>query len=386
MQNFTYVNPTKIHFGEGAILKLGEELKALCVERALLVYGKASIFANGVHDAVMQQMATAGVEVVEHGGVQGNPVLSHTRAGIEKARHHEVDAICAVGGGSVIDEAKAICAGVNTNVDVWDLFTMKASPGEVLPLLAVCTLPATGSEMNGICVVTNEETKEKIAMVKPGALNPKVSFLDPEVTKTLTAEQTAFACTDILSHIMEAYFTTSAKRLPLQDNLLEGVAKATVEAMDLIMAHPDDYDARAAFMWAATMAWSGIAQAGIPGPSMPCHALEMPLSAVYDIAHGAGLSVVIPAWIRHSAKGHLSRIAAFAKAVFKVDACDAASIASALRVYYRRIGSPVTFVEAGIAHPDMDRLVQLASASLAQRGMTDYTPKVVRAIYNECME
>jgi alcohol dehydrogenase YqhD (iron-dependent ADH family) len=386
MQSFTYFNPTRVHMGAGVISKLSEELTAHGIQRVLLVFGRGSIRRNGVYAEVLTQLSNAGVEVVEHGGVQGNPVLSHARSGVALAKEARVDAICGVGGGSVIDEAKAIAAGAASNSDVWDFFSGNASPNQVLPLFTVCTLPATGSEMNGICVLTNEETQEKNALVKPGVLNPTVSFLDPHSTMTLSPVQTAYACTDILSHVMEAYFTAQTEWLPLQDNLMAGVCRATISAMDGILKKPDDYDARATFMWAATMAWSGIVQAGVPGTSMPCHALEMPMSAVYDMAHGAGLSVVIPAWIAQATEGHARRIRSFFKTVFDVDVPGMTDAARILRAYYQRIGSPVTFAGAGVSNPDVAQLVLLAAASFAQRGMTDYTTERIQNIYEACLQ
>ncbi len=384
MKPFTYVNPTEIQFGRGVIPRLGIALRRLGVKKVLLVYGGGSIHRNGVYETVATSLKSRGVTVVEHPGVRGNPVLSHVRAGIETARAESVDGVCGVGGGSVIDEAKAIAAGTGIRADVWELFAGRAAPKSPLPLVAVLTLPATGSEMNGITVVTNEETAEKNALVCPGVLNPRVSFLDPETTFSLPPRQTAFACTDILSHVMEAYFTTPAERLPMQDNLIEGVARGTVEAMETLLARPDDYDARAAFMWAATLGWSGICQAGIPDPSMPCHALEMPMSAVYDMPHGAGLSVVIPAWIRVVGERHERRIGRFFEAVFGETGSPEA-LAEALRRYYRHIGTPVTFAEAGTPSPDIDRLVRLASRAFVQRRMTDYTEPLIETIYRCCL-
>jgi hypothetical protein len=201
---------------------------------------------------------------------------------------------------------------------------------------------------------------------------------------SLSEKQTAYACTDILSHIMEAYFTTTAETLPVQDHLIEGLARGVVEAMAIIEETPHNYEARAAFMWAATLGWSGILQAGIPDPSMPCHALEMQLSAVYDMAHGAGLSVIIPAWIQNAGSNHRTRVSRFIKAVFGLDTSSTDEMAEVFRQYYRRIGSPVTFSEAGFPTPDIDRLASLASRALVQRKMTDYTPKLITAIYRDC--
>ena len=385
MQTFTYENPTRVHFGKGVIGRLGDELKAMGAKRVLLVYGKGSLKASGVYDAISAQLAAAGVHVVEHAGVSGNPLLSHVRVGIELVRNEQVDTICAAGGGSVMDESKAIAAGALASGDVWDFFCGKGAPTRMLPLLTICTLPATGSEMNGICVVTNEETRQKSALVKPGILNPLISFLDPETTMSLSPTQTAYACTDILSHVMEAYFTTTALRLPLQDNLMEGVCRATTEAMASIISNPADYKARATFMWSATMAWSGIIQAGIPAPSMPCHALEMPISGVYNVAHGAGLSIVIPAWLEIMGEQHKARIAQFTKTVLGENCTHTIKAGEMFRRYYRLIGSPVTFKDAGIESPDLDLLTGLAAEAFAQRGMNDYSTDVIRKIYNACV-
>jgi alcohol dehydrogenase YqhD (iron-dependent ADH family) len=383
MKNFTYENPTRVHFGRGVIRHLGDELKANGAQKVLLVYGGGSIKGNGVYDAVVEQLSMAGVATVEHGGVRGNPVLTHVREGIAKAREHRVDLILGVGGGSVIDESKAIAMGVVADCDVWEFFAKRRTAQATLPVFAILTLPATGSEMNGIAVVTNEETDEKNVVVYPGLLNPKVSFMDPETTLSLSPQQAAYACTDILSHMMEAYLTTSTPQLPVQDRIIEGVAHAAMESMRIILEIPSDYDARAAFMWSATLAWSGICQAGIPGWGMPCHALEMPLSAVYDIAHGAGLSIIIPAWMRVAGERHAHRILLFGRRILEVDANDVEEVAAALTEYYRSIGAPVSCTEVGIAEVDVDHLSELAMAAFTQRGMTDYSIETIQMIYNK---
>ena len=385
MNEFSYINPTKIHFGRGAAGHLAEELKSAGSGRVLLVYGGGSIMRNGVYDAVMKQLSMAGVSVAEHGGVQGNPVLTHVREGVAKARAHEADMILGVGGGSVIDEAKAIAVGAAAECDVWEFFALRQVPTQMLPVMAVLTLPATGSEMNGIAVVTNAETDEKNGLRYPGLLNPAVSFLDPETTYTLPPQQTAYACTDILSHIMEAYLTTTAEHLPVQDRLMEAVCKGVMEAMAVIQKDPSDYDARAAFMWSATMGWSGICQAGVPGWGMPNHALEMPMSAVYDIAHGAGLSIVFPAWMRVMGAQHEHRILEFGRRILDVEAGHVDEVADALTAYYRSIGSPVTCTEAGIADFDVERVARLVEDAFRARGMEGYPLETIRAIFELCV-
>jgi alcohol dehydrogenase YqhD (iron-dependent ADH family) len=383
MNNFSYYNPTRIHFGRGVIDQLGSELSARDIRIVLLVYGGGSIKQNGVYDSVLAQLTQASVEVVEHPGVQGNPRLSHVRDGVVLAKDHQVDLVLGVGGGSVIDSSKAIALGAASDCDVWDFFAKREIPKQTLPVMAVLTLPATGSEMNGICVVSNEETDEKVAVTAPGLINPVVSFLDPQTTVTLSMAQTAYACADVLSHVMEGYLTTSADQLPVQDRQMEGVMLAVMDAMRVLQQDPANYDARADFMWSATLAWSGICHAGMPDWGMPNHALEMPLSAVYDIAHGAGLSIVIPAWIRVVGEQHKHRVLQFGRTVLGIDAERVEEVADALVGYYRSVGTPVSCQDAGI-ELDIDRLTELAFGSFYKRGMTNYTHEVIRAVYEQC--
>jgi alcohol dehydrogenase YqhD (iron-dependent ADH family) len=383
MNNFSYYNPTKIHFGRGVIDQLGSELSARDIRSVLLVYGSGSIKQNGVYDSVLAQLTEASVEVVEHPGVQGNPRLSHVRTGVALAQEYRVDLVLGVGGGSVIDSAKAIALGAASGCDVWAFFAKRETPQQALPVMAVLTLPATGSEMNGICVVTNEETDEKSAVTAPGLTNPVVSFLDPQTTFTLPLKQTAYACADILSHVMEGYLTTSAECLPVQDRQMEGVMLAVMDAMRAIQQDPENYDARADFMWSATLAWSGICHAGMPDWGMPNHALEMPLSAVYDIAHGAGLSIVIPAWIRVVGERHKHRVLQFGRTILGVETESVEEVSDALVRYYRSIETPVCCKDVGIAL-DIDRLTELAFGSFHKRGMTSYTHEVIRSVYEQC--
>jgi hypothetical protein len=385
MHNFTYYNPTKVHFGRGVINTLGDELNALGARKVLLVYGRDSIKRSGLYEMVCRQFEDAGIDWVEHGGARGNPVLTHARAGIELARRAGVDAICAVGGGSVIDEAKAISIGVPATEDVWEFFAGRAQPDRVMPLVTVLTLPATGSETNGISVLTNEQTLEKVALVRHGLLNPRVSFLDPEITFTLSIAQTAIAGVDIISHMTEGYFTTTDRQAIVPDNLLEGVIRAVMTAMDGIQKDPRDYNARAAFMWSASLAWCGLLQAGLGGWGMPCHALEMPMSAVYDMAHGAGMAVITPAWIELAGGRHEHRIRLFAERIFALKTDNLNDVANRFREFYRSIGAPTTFAAAGVVDPDIGRLAKLALESFNHRGVTGYDLDLIEAIYRRSL-
>lgn len=385
MNDFIYNNPTKVCFGKTALDSLQDELSANNVGKALLVYGGGSIKRNGVYDRIITALAGCGVEYVEHSGVKGNPSLAHAREGVALVREHNVDTVLAVGGGSVIDEAKAIAAGAVSSCDIWDFYCKKEVITAMLPVFAISTLPATASEMNGISVLTNDETQEKCAVVAPGVLNPTVCFLDPTFTFSLSLEQTAFACVDIISHLTEAYLTTSAENIPVQGRMIEGLAKSVMEAMSTIMEKPDDYNARAEFMWCATLGWNGIAQAGIPQWGMPCHALEMPMSAVYDVAHGAGLSVVTPAWIEHAAELHKTRLLVLGKHILDVGTGKVSDVACALKSYYQSIGAPTTFSELGVVDPDIDLLTELSHTSFIRRNISGYSRDEITAIYRNSL-
>lgn len=383
MDNFTFFNPTKIEFGRGVIEGLGKIVR-LYGEKILLVYGEGSIKRNSVYMQVVDSLTQHHIEIFEHGGVCSNPLLSHAREGVSQAKKYEIDAVVAVGGGSVIDEAKAIAAGSVANCDIWDFYTKKEHPTKALPLISVLTLPATGSEMNGFTVLTNEETKEKFALGASPVLNPRVSFLDPETTYSLPLTQTAFACADILSHLTEGYFTTSAKRLILQDSLIKSLFLSAVEAMGKIQENPTDYDARAAFMWTATLAWNSIAQVGIPQRALPCHALEMPLSGIYNVAHGAGLSIITPHWLRLAAAPHKERIRQFGREVLGGIGTVESTIDGLIEIY-EKIGAPLSMREVGLTSPDLDKLTESAHITFAARNMDGYSKEVIRSIYEAAL-
>ena len=385
MNNFQYFNPTRVIFGKNVVDSLAAEIKKAGAGKILLVYGQNSIKSSGLYDRIKIQFTEYSIDVIEHGGVKGNPLLSHAEEGVKKAKESNVDWICAVGGGSVIDEAKAIAAGAVSDIDIWKFYAKEAPVEATLPLAAVSTLPATSSEMNGISVLTNDQTQQKAALVCPGIMNPKLAFLDPELTRTLSSVQLAFAAADIISHLTEAYFTTSAAELCVQDRLTESLVLSVMDSHNAMVADPGDYNSRAAFTWSAALAWSGIVQAGIPFAQMPCHGLEMPMSGIYDVAHGAGLSVIIPAWIKAVGKRHESRILKFGRNVFGRQCTSVAEVADLFIEYYRSIGTPVSFVQAGMPDPDIDKLAFFAFESFTQRGVSGYDPDVIKNIYGHVL-
>lgn len=297
MDNFIFQNPTKIIFGKNTVLRIGKEALKYG-KKALFVYGKGSIKKNGVYDKVIESFKKNGISWVEHSGVKPNPVLSHVKKGIELFKREKCDIIIAAGGGSVIDEAKAISCGVFYDGDVWDFYVGKSRINKSVPLLTVLTIPATGSEANGGSVITNEETLQKYS-AHSYYLFPKVSILDPEVTFTLPKEQTAYGCVDAILHVSEGFFTTTDHDCIITDNYVFAVIKSLIESTRRILLNPEDYNARASMMWSCTLALNGMEDLGYSGSEFVNHVIEHSLSAIYDIPHGLGLSIVFSGFLKY---------------------------------------------------------------------------------------
>lgn len=382
MQPFDFRNPTRVICAPGAIPRVGG-LLAEHGQRALLVSGGGSIARNGVRDQVLASCAAAGVTLVMGEGVQPNPLLSKARALIAQAKAENVTVILAVGGGSVLDTAKAVAGGAATGVDPWDVLEGRATFASALPLVTINTLPATGSEMNGGWVLTHDQTREKLGN-SSAALFPRASIWDPTVLRSLPPAQIAYGAVDATAHLLEGYATCADPRTPLQDRYAEGVFATLIEAADAVRKDQGDLDAGATFMWATSLAWNGLALAGLGAVGFPNHAIEHPLSAIHDLAHGAGLALVIPAWMEWAADRHTCRLARFARVVHGVQAADdrAAVLAgaTAFRAWCTRIGAPCSWRGAGVTTPDLDLLARHGSSLCGRWGMTDYTPAVVRTI------
>ncbi|OGS16589.1 MAG: hypothetical protein A2234_03335, partial [Elusimicrobia bacterium RIFOXYA2_FULL_58_8] len=357
MQNFNFSNPVKIIFGRDAISKIGPEA-AKAGKKALLVYGGGSIKKNGVYAAVTKTLADSGIAVVEHPGVKPNPVIAHVREGVKKAKAENCTLIVAAGGGSVIDTGKAIAAGANYDGDTWDFFCGKAAVRTALPLFTALTLPATGSEMNSGCVVTNEETKQKYAAGGP-ALFPRVSVLDPAATLTLPARQAGYGAVDALAHIIEGYFTAQDADNIVTDEIVHALARSIIASTRRILKDPEDYDARASMMWSATLALNGLPVCGYGEIQFINHAIEHALSAIYDIAHGAGLAIVMPAWFKHHLRtAGPARLEKFGAAVF--GAGGAQEAITAFETFFKEAGAPVRLSEAAIPAADIPRIAENA--------------------------
>jgi len=315
LDNFNFFNSTHIIFGKGAENQIGE-LTAPHSKNILLVYGGSSIKTTGLYDKVAASLKAAGVRFTELSGVKPNPRLSLVNEGIGLCRKNGLDFVLAVGGGSVIDTAKAISLGVLYDGDVWDFYSGKAVPTKNLPVATILTIPAAGSEMSHSSVITKED-----GLLKRGAnyeINyPKFSILDPELAFTLPKYQMACGAADILAHLMERYFTNS-KNVELTDRLIESSMKTVIHSLPVVLAKANDYDAWAEIMWTGSIAHNNLLNTGREG-DWASHDIEHEISAMYDVAHGAGLAVVFPAWMKYVYKHDVSRFAQFAQRVWNVD-------------------------------------------------------------------
>ncbi|NBK93678.1 iron-containing alcohol dehydrogenase [bacterium 1XD21-13] len=362
MENFTYDIPTRIHFGRGQLAWLKQELPAYG-KRVLLTYGGGSIKKNGIYEEIRRIGGEAGLELFELSGVEANPTIRTVRRGIALCREQEIDVILAVGGGSVIDCSKAVAAGRYYEGDPWELVLHWDRITKALPILTVLTIAATGSEMDNIAVISNEETRDKMAMKHP-ILRPKVSILDPTYTFTVSPYQSASGVADILSHAMESYFAREEARL--QDYFAESIMKVCVEYGPRILEQPDDYEARANLMWASSWAINDMLKLGHALP-WSVHAIEHQLSAVYDITHGVGLAIVTPHWMEYALKEEtVDKFYELAVNVWRVpESGDRFAVAragiQALRDFYQRLGISSHLSELGIDETHFEEMAKKAA-------------------------
>lgn len=360
MLNFEFYNPTHIVFGRGTETRVGELVQRHGAKKVLLHYGGGSIKKYGLYDVVTASLQKSGIEYVELGGVKPNPRLSLVQEGIRLCREAGVDFILAVGGGSAIDSAKAIAMGVPYDGDVWDFYLGKAEPQAALPLGVVLTIPAAGSESSTGTVITNEEGWYKRAC-NSLLLRPRFAIMNPELTYTLPAFQTAAGAADIMAHVMERYFTNE-KHVDLTDRLCESTLRTMIKHVPIVLREPDNYDARAEVLWAGTIAHNDLLGTG-RSEDWASHDIEHELSGIYDVAHGAGLAVIFPAWMKYVYRHNLDRFVQFAVRVFDVeydfDDPERTVLAGIerLKAFFHSIGLPVSLKELGVGE---DRLEEMA--------------------------
>lgn len=360
MENFTYCTPTKYVFGRDAESHAAEELKNINVGRVLVVYGGGSVIRSGLLARVISVLDNAGIFHRELGGIQPNPTDPKVREGIEMCRRDRIEGLLAVGGGSVIDTAKAIAAGVPYDGDFWDFWAGKSVITEALPVGVILTIPAAGSEGSGNSVITLLDGLHKISLRTDYWLRPKFALLNPELTFTLPPEQTAAGIADMMAHIFERYFSPTAD-VEITDRVSEGVLKAIIEEAPKVMADPCDYQARANIMWSGTLAHNGICGTGRK-EDWASHAMEHEISAVYGVTHGAGLAVVMPAFMTFMAAHAPAKGAQLARRVFDVVETDDRKAAlegiERLKAFFASLGLPLTFSRLGIENPDVELLVR----------------------------
>jgi len=359
MEGFQFQCPTRIVFGRGVENLVGEEVKKYS-DKVLFHYGGGSIKRIGLYDRVVESLKSAGVRFIELPGVKPNPRLSLVRKGIEVCRSNGLDFILAVGGGSVIDSAKAISVGVPYRGDVWDFYVDRAEPAEALPVGVVLTIPGAGSEASSSSVITNEEDWRKLSLTTE-LLRPRFALMNPEVTFSVPPYYTACGAADIMAHVMERYFT-NVRHADLTDRLCEATLKTVIRNVPIALSEPENYDARAEIMWASTVAHNDLLGTGRIG-DWATHIIEHELSGLYDVPHGAGLAVLFPSWMRHVCKHRLDIFVQFAVRVWNVepDFQDPEKTAlegiERLKAFFRRIGLPTTLRELGVCD---DRLEEMA--------------------------
>lgn len=360
MDNFSYCTPTRYIFGRDTEKETGRLTAETGCRRVMIVSGGNSARKSGLLDRVTASLDEAGISYVELTGIKPNPTDDRVYEGIDLARREGVDGLLAVGGGSVIDTAKAIAGGVPYDGDFWDFWAGKAIMKEALPVGVVLTIPAAGSEGSGNSVITKLDGMHKISLRTDFALRPKFAVLNPELTFTLPPEQTAAGVADMMAHILERYFSPT-EEVETTDRISEGLLMAIMEEAPKVMAAPDDYQARANIMWAGTMAHNGVCGCG-RREDWTSHGLEHVLSAVYGVTHGAGLAVVFPAWMTFMASHRPEKVAQLGRRIFGVTAAGdkeaALKTVDSLRAFFKSIGLPLTLGELGIGNPDFAMLTR----------------------------
>lgn len=391
--NFEFYSPTKVLFGKNAEDEVGRQARAFGAASALIVYGGGSAQRSGLLGKVEAALAAEGIAFQKLGGVVPNPRLDKVYEGIRMGKEHNVDFLLAVGGGSAIDTAKAIAYGLaEPDQDVWELFEHTRTAQKCLPVAAVLTIAAAGSETSKGCVITNQRTGEKRAY-DDNLARPKFAVMNPEYTKTLPDYQTESGCVDIMMHTMERYFTNGGN-MEITDALAEGLLRTVMKNAVKLHQEPGDYDARAEIMWAGSLAHNDLTGCGNDGGDFMSHKLEHELGGMFDVTHGAGLAAVWPSWARYVYKECLPRFVRYARNVMGIsikgtDEEIAESGIRAMEDFYRSIGMPVNLDELGV-HPTDEQVEETAERCAAASGSHTGSAKklsredIVRIYTNDC--
>lgn len=383
MNNFYYSIPTKILFGKGEIQHLGDTIKAYG-KKVLLVYGGGSIKKIGLYDKVIQQLADQDIECVELGGVEPNPRITTVNKGAQICKEQNIEVVLAVGGGSTIDCAKVIAAAAYYEGDAWDLVKDASKVTEVLPIITVLTLSATGSEMDSYAVISNVDTNEKLGTGHE-AMKPKVSILDPEYTYSVSAYQTAAGTADIMSHVFEEYFERSEEAF-LQNRMAEAILKTCIKYGKMAVESPNNYEARANLMWASSLALNGLMHYGRAG-GWSVHPMEHELSAFYDITHGVGLAILTPHWMEYVLdETSLDKFVEYGVNVWGIDrnqdpAVVAKQAIESTKNYFESLGIPMSLREVGIEEDQLEVMAKQATRFGAIQGYKTLDTEAVLEIF-----
>ncbi len=364
MKNFIYNTPTRVYFGKNQEDNLGEILKSYGIKKVLFHYGKSSIKKTGLYDKVINQLKGAKIDFVELGGVEPNPKLSLVLEGVKMAKKEKVDLILAVGGGSVLDSAKSIAVGTLVDHSPWLFSIGEEKPTKHIPVGAILTIAASGSDMSNSCVITNDQTKEKRGFTSEEN-RCLFAILNPELTYSVSPYQTACGTTDIMMHTLERYFSDEDELSPLTDNIALGLLKAVVDAGKVVMKDPKNYEARATLLWANSLSHNTLTGLG-RSYVMSVHQLEHEVSGMFDnVSHGAGLAVLWPAWAKLSFKGAPERFLRYSYEVMGIEKTNdsEADILAGIektKEFFKSIGMPTTLAELGIYEDSFEALADNA--------------------------
>ena len=388
MNNFVYNIPTKVYFGENQLGNLAKELLKFG-RRVLMTYGGGSIKRIGLYDRVVSELQAAGIELYELSGIEPNPRIESVRKGAAMCKEHNIDVLLAVGGGSTLDATKFMAAGACVDHDPWEFFGANAKPIErALPIVTILTLAATGSEMDSGGVISNLATGDKLGRLAP-ALQPRVSFLDPTLTYSVSKFQTACGAADMMSHIIEVYFNTQ-KDLFMLDCFMEGMLKTIVKYAPIALREPDNYEARANLMWTSSWAINGFINGG-KRKAWSCHPMEHELSAVYDITHGLGLAILTPRWMEYCLdETNVDKYVQYGVNVFGIDASQEKmaiareSIRRTEEFLFNTLSLERTFGAVGIKREDYAMMAEKACRYGDIKGFKTLTPEDVVRIFEMC--
>lgn len=358
MENFTHYNPTKILFGKNEIEKVAVE----CLpygQTAIILLGKGSAKKHGIYARLISLLNMHQIKFITYEGIKSNPTYQDADAAVKLAKDNNVDFIIALGGGSVIDTAKAVAMGYYVEHSVWDFYMQKVErPSKALPIISILTLAATGTEMNSSTVIQDTDGGMKKGYGSP-LLFPKVSILDPELTYSVPANYTAYGIADLMAHSLEVFFGLGDA--PLSDHYIASILKLAIQFGPTTIKEPENYDARANIMWLASNALNGTILNGRGTGDWGCHGLEHTLSVLYDIPHGAGLSIVYPAWLKYHFSKIKSRLAFLAKNVFDLHTGTEEKLAlqfiEKLENYFNILNSPIKLSEYQIPTTDHQKII-----------------------------